>query len=704
MACFSSAPPFHSVCEPPDIVKRAFKEFSFGKDLMTPSGMASFMRDFQGDPSVTVEQAREEMKNFISYSWDKSSSRSLKALGFRTGSQSSRSSKWGLLHREPEERENGEEGTVVFTLRAFLKFLLNTRFNGHRTPVSKTPTEDMTAPLSDYFIYASHNTYLTGNQLTSESSTYPIAKALSSGCRVIELDCWSGLDGKINVLDCLNSPHQKISVLHGRTFTKAVTFEACIKAIKDSAFLKSDYPVILTIENHLAPAYQKHAAEVLREILGDMMFIPSPNDRPPKSFQSPESLKNKIIISDKPPGDSVLSQVAEDPEFAEKVFKESIWKRAPKGVRKILGNMMRIRSAKDRPPKPFQANKLPPDSYLNQVVQHPALAEKALKNSFKDYRSDSSDLEEGSHSRREKVIHRRQHQVVDELRVLRKSKSLSPDAVPTDPEFEELLYIHCQKPSEMKPKHEKGRPLTAGENAIMANLSESQLDDFIEHHPNSLIKFSQTNLGRVYPFGLRFNSSNADPLDAWRHGMQVAAINMQGRDRPVWISRAFFSKNGGCGYVKKPAILLPGSNFRYLKSSNPEFMTELEPKLELKVTILLGTDWHKNYDVLKKPDYFVKIGVHGMYGDEVKQKTRVENRSREPHWEDQEFTFSIRVPELAILRLEVKEHDFCRDDMVGQSCVPVTELRQGIRAVELQSSRGLPRKSKLLCHFAMRSL
>jgi len=66
--------------------------------------------------------------------------------------------------------------------------------------------------------------------------------------------------------------------------------------------------------------------------------------------------------------------------------------------------------------------------------------------------------------------------------------------------------------------------------------------------------------------------------------MQVAAINMQGRDRPVWISRAFFSKNGGCGYVKKPDILLPGSNFRYLKSSNPEFMTELEPKLELKVS------------------------------------------------------------------------------------------------------------------------
>lgn len=58
------------------------------------------------------------------------------------------------------------------------------------------------------------------------------------------------------------------------------------------------------------------------------------------------------------------------------------------------------------------------------------------------------------------------------------------------------------------------------------------------------------------------------------------------------------------------------------------------------------------------------------------------------------------VPELAILRLEVKEYDMVgRDDMVGQSCVPVTELREGIRAVELRSVKGEYRKSKLLCHF-----
>ena len=27
------------------------------------------------------------------------------------------------------------------------------------------------------------------------------------------------------------------------------------------------------------------------------------------------------------------------------------------------------------------------------------------------------------------------------------------------------------------------------------------------------------------------------------------------------------------------------------------------------MTVLLGTDWHRNYDALKKPDYFVKVTV-----------------------------------------------------------------------------------------------
>ena len=63
---------------------------------------------------------------------------------------------------------------------------------------------DMTAPLQHYFIFTGHNSYLTGNQLSSDCSILPIIKALERGVRVIELDLWP------------NAAKDDIHVLHGR--------------------------------------------------------------------------------------------------------------------------------------------------------------------------------------------------------------------------------------------------------------------------------------------------------------------------------------------------------------------------------------------------------------------------------------------------------------------------------------------------------
>ncbi len=112
----------------------------------------------------------------------------------------------------PEDRQPVDH----ISLRGFTHFLLAQECSSSAPQLPHTPnrsvTEDMTLPLSAYFISSSHNTYLTGHQLHGESSINMYALVLSSGCRCIELDCWDGEDGEP-------------IIYHGHTLTTRISFK-----------------------------------------------------------------------------------------------------------------------------------------------------------------------------------------------------------------------------------------------------------------------------------------------------------------------------------------------------------------------------------------------------------------------------------------------------------------------------------------------
>jgi len=150
-------------------------------------------------------------------------------------------------------------------------------------------TQDMTRPLTEYWLASSHNTYLEGNQLSSQSSVLQYVHVLNCGCRCIEIDSWDG-------------PQGEPVVRHGYTATTTIYFEDVINAIADNSFRVSPYPIVISIDQNCAEEKQlQRQGRIMKAKFKDRLLLPEVDEHgeilwEQSTMPSPEEGKGKFIV------------------------------------------------------------------------------------------------------------------------------------------------------------------------------------------------------------------------------------------------------------------------------------------------------------------------------------------------------------------------------------------------------------------------
>ncbi|KAI4464026.1 phosphoinositide-specific phospholipase c family protein [Holotrichia oblita] len=269
---------YHKIC-PRNDIEELFREIAQGKDFISLDQFVNFLNEKQRDPRLNeilypLYDDKRAIEIITTYEQDE---------------------------KAKEEKKLTKDGLIRFVILILIRNdgdlsgeICRYLMSDENAPVFLDRLDiymDMDLPLCAYYINSSHNTYLTGRQFGGKSSVEMYRQVLLAGCRCVELDCW---DGK--------GEDEEPIITHGMAMCSDILFKDVIYAIRDTAFVTSDYPVILSFENHCCKTQQFKLAKYCDEIFGDLLLKEPLDDSPLEAgvaLPPPCALKRKILIKNK---------------------------------------------------------------------------------------------------------------------------------------------------------------------------------------------------------------------------------------------------------------------------------------------------------------------------------------------------------------------------------------------------------------------
>uniref|UniRef100_A0A8C8DQ71 Phosphoinositide phospholipase C n=1 Tax=Oryzias sinensis TaxID=183150 RepID=A0A8C8DQ71_9TELE len=394
-----------------------------------------------------------------------------------------------LMERHQLDQAELKRGLI--SLQAFSMYLSSDE-NGVIPPEKLDQSEDMSFPMSHYFINSSHNTYLTAGQLAGSSSVEMYRQVLLAGCRCVELDVWKG-----------RTAEEEPVITHGFTMTSEISFKEVIEAIAECAFKTSLFPVILSFENHVDSLKQQaKMAEYCRSIFGDALLI-DPLDKYPLeagvALPSPLELMGKILIKNKKSHKPCSSTDTKRPidQPANQIYEPLSPSNNTGGIKPDKGTVI---------------------TFSDEMVKTCLILTDIEAESEEEDDDDDDDGKKGSAER---------------------------EAVATE---EMSTLVNYVQPT-------KFNSFEAARCYHMSSFVETKALEHLTKSPVEFVEYNKSQLSRIYPKGTRVDSSNFMPQLFWNAGCQLVALNYQTIDLSMQLNLFMFEYNGRSGYRLKPEFM-----------------------------------------------------------------------------------------------------------------------------------------------------